>query len=237
MSVGSDRWRQQPLALFHEATASFESFTDAGNAEAVAAVRDWAAGSGPWCLYLWGTSGAGKSHLLQAAVRAVAERGARTMYLPLFEVRTWGAEALDGLEGLAAVALDDIDALLGERATEQHLFAFYNRAQSAGTRVLVSAPVAPRELVCVLPDLKSRLSAALVFHLAALDDGARLETLIRAASARGIVLSEAVAAYLLRRVPRDWTTLAATLDRLDAASLSAGRSVTIPFVREVLGLP
>ena len=44
-----------------------------------------------------------------------------------------------------------------------------------GGRLLLSAPAAPRELVCTLPDLRSRLAAALVFHLVPLDDDARRE--------------------------------------------------------------
>ncbi len=236
MSAGGDRWRQRTLALFRDAGASFDSFEPAGNSEVVTAVRAWAAGQGPWCLYLWGAAGVGKSHLLQAAVRQVSGRGARTMYLPLFELRSWGTEALDGLDDLDALALDDVDALLGERGREERLFTLYNRMQGAGGQLLVAAPVAPRELRCTLPDLQSRLSAALVFHLAPLGDEARCAALMHAAAARGIALPATVAVYLLRRLPRDFTALNAVLNTLDAASLSAGRPLTIPFVREVLGL-
>jgi len=236
MSGGGNRWRQQTLALFRDAGAGFDDFEIAGNAEAVAATRAWAAGDGPWCLLLWGAAGVGKSHLLQAAVSAVAERGARPMYLPLFEVRTWGFEALDGLDELDALVLDDIDALLGDRAWEERLFTLYNRLHAAGGRLLLSAPAAPRDLACTLPDLRSRFAAALVFHLVPLDDDARREALVHAAAARGIALPDAVAVYLLRRLPREWAALYAALDRLDAASLSAGRALTVPFVREVLRL-
>ncbi|HMM75449.1 MAG TPA: DnaA regulatory inactivator Hda [Gammaproteobacteria bacterium] len=235
MSAGSDRWRQQTLALFRDAGASFDGFEPAGNREALAAARAWAAGEGPWCLFLWGAAGVGKSHLLQAAVRESTERGARAMYLPLFELRGWGTDALDGLEALDALALDDVDALLGERRWEDRLFALYNRVQSAGGRLIFSAPAAPRELGGVLADLQSRLSAALVFHLVPLDDDARCAALVHAAAGRGIALPPVVAIYLLRRLPRDWAALNTALDTLDAASLSAGRPLTIPFVREALG--
>jgi len=236
MSAGVDRWRQRTLALFHDTGASLDNFEPAGNAEALAAVRAWAAGDGPWCVFVWGAAGVGKSHLLQGAVRASAERGMRAMYVPLFELLTWGADALDGLDTLDALALDDVDALLGEPRGEERLFTLYNRVQAAGGSLLVSAPVAPRECRCVLPDLQSRLSAALIFRLAPLDDDARRDALVHAAAARGIALPEGVAVYLLRRLPRDWAALNAALDRLDAASLSAGRPLTIPFAREVLGL-
>ena len=77
------------------------------------------------------------------------------------------------------------------------------------------------------------------------DDGAPFVTkndlrecaaLIATAAARGISLPDNVASYLLRRLPRDWPALHAALAMLDTASLSAGRSLTVPFVREVLRL-
>ena len=235
MSAGGERWRQQTLALFRDAGASFDNFEPADNLEALTAARAWAAGGGPWCLFVWGAAGVGKSHLLQAAVRELTERGASSMYLPLFELRSFGPDALDGLDALDALALDDVDALLGERRWEERLFALYNRVQAAGGRLILGAPVAPRDLRCVLPDLQSRLSAALVFHLVPLDDEARCAALVQAAAGRGIALPAAVAGYLLRRLPRELSALNAVLDTLDAASLSAGRPLTIPFVREVLG--
>ncbi len=236
MSAGGERWRQTTLALFRDTGASFARYAAAGNEEAVAATVRWAEGEGPWCVLLWGAQGVGKSHLLQAAVGAVAARGARTMYVPLFELRAYGTEALDGLDGLDALVLDDIDALLGERAWEERLFTLYNRVQAAGGRLLLAAPCTPRALRCGLPDLQSRLASSLVFHLQPLDDDAKCIALVQAAAARGMALPEGVATYLLRRLPRDWNALNEALATLDSASLSAGRSLTIPFVRAALQL-
>ena len=108
--------------------------------------------------------------------------------------------------------------------------------QSAGRRLLVSAATSPRELPLVLPDLKSRLAAALVYRLVPLSDDDKRAALIAAAAARGIGMPEAIANYLLRRLARDWSALHSALEALDAASLSEGRSLTVPFVREVLKL-
>ena len=236
MSAGGERWRQLTLTLFRDTGASFDNYHAGHPPEALRALSAWAAGDGPWCLLLWGASGVGKSHLLQAAIRAAGERGAQTMYVPLREARDYGADALDGLDQLDALALDDVDATAGDRAWEDALFALYNRMHASGGRLLLSCPAAPRDLPLALPDLRSRLSAALVYHLQPLDDDDKHAALIAAAAARGIGLPETVASYLLRRLPRDWPALHAALATLDTASLSAGRSLTVPFVREVLRL-
>jgi len=234
--MSGDRWRQLTLTLFRDSGASFGNFHAAGNEEALGALADWARGAGPWCMLLWGGEGVGKSHLLQAAVGAAAARGAQAMYVPLAEARAYGVEALEGLEELAALALDDVEVLAGQRAWEDALFTLYNRMQAAGRRLLVSAAAPPRDLAFALPDLRSRLAAALVYRLQPLTDDDKRAALVAAAAARGIGMPESVATYLLRRLPRDWSTLHAALAKLDAASLSEGRSLTVPFVREVLRL-
>lgn len=236
MSAGGERWRQLTLGLFREAGARFDSYQAAGNVEALRAVTDWARDTGPWSVLVWGAPGVGKSHLLQAAVRAASERGAQAMYVPLAEALAYGVEALEGLDALPALALDDLEVVAGRRAWEETLFALYNRVQAAGGRLLASASSPPRELPFALPDLRSRFAAALVYRLRPLSDGDRRDALVAAAAARGMHMPETVASYLLRRMPRDWSALNAALATLDTASLSAGRSLTVPFVREVLRL-
>ena len=63
---------------------------------------------------------------------------------------------------------------------------------------------------------------------------AGVAALRRRAGYRGLELPEDVARYLLRRLPRDMRALCDWLDRLDTASLAAGRRLTLPFVREVI---
>lgn len=231
------RWRQLTLGLFGQPPPSFDSFFPGPNGEAVRAVQLWAAGGpGPWCVLLWGPSGVGKSHLLQAALRAADAAGATCMYLPLTEALRHGAGVLDGLDALAAVCLDDVDAVAGHAGWETALFALYNGLQARGHRLLMSAVGNPQHLPLGLPDLRSRLSAALVYHLSELDDEDKGAALTAAAARLGMTLPAPVSAYLLRRLPRDWRALHAALERLNVASLSAGRALTLPFVRTTLGL-
>lgn len=232
------RWQQLTLGLFRQSPASFATFLAGTNGEALRAVAAWATlPDTPWCLFLWGPAGVGKSHLVQAALSAVDQRGASCIYLPLREARLHSAELLEGLDSLSAVGLDDLDAIAGDPVWEEAVFTLYNALQATGGRLIVTADCSPQTLALRLPDLRSRLSASLVYHLENLNDEDKAQALIGAAARRGIALPEAVARYLLRRLPRDWAGLHAALDRLDEASLSAGRPLTVPFAREVLGLP
>ena len=225
---------QLPLALRPRSTATFRDFVAGCNAAATSHVQAAAAGRGEQFVYLWGSAGAGKSHLLESACHACGSQGKLSALVSLREWSTLGASVLDDLEQLTLVCIDDLDAIAGFSAWEERLFHLHNRARETGTRLLISGARSPAALGLGLSDLASRLSAALVYRLLELDDDQRISVLRRRAARRGFEMPEDVAEYLLRRQPRDMHSLMALVERLDAASLAAQRRVTIPFVRELL---
>ena len=85
-----------------------------------------------------------------------------------------------------------------------------------------------------LPDLQSRLSWGPVLQLKELDDADKMAALQLRAKGRGFDLPDEVAQFLMRRSPRDMSSLFALLDRLDEASLVQQRKLTIPFVRNLI---
>lgn len=222
--------KQLPLGVRLQDRAVFASFVAGANAEGLAAARALAAPPGPTLLYLHGTRGSGRSHLLQAICAAMPGAG----YFPLQELRALGVEVLEGVAGLPLVAIDDLDAVAGDAHWEHGLFALYNQCQGTGARLAVAAALPAAELPVALPDLRSRLGAMPHYALRPLDEeGQRLALRQRAAS-RGIEMSEETLLYLQRRFARDMSSLNALLDRLDLASLEEQRRLTLPFIREVL---
>lgn len=227
---------QLTLALFDDAHVDLEDYVAGPNQLAVDALSSWLADQGPWFLLLWGQPGTGKSHLIQAAVRAVGRKGLRAMYVPLAEVLAFGSAVLDDLETMDYLAIDDIHLAAGDPGWEQALFNLFNRSHGAGGRLLISSRTGPRGSRFVLPDLGSRLNSGLIYQLVDLDDGEKQAVLQQRAVRTGLSLPDHVARYLIRRLRRDMRELDRIFERIDAASLSAGRELTIPFVRDVLGL-
>ena len=74
----------------------------------------------------------------------------------------------------------------------------------------------------------------MTYRLAPLDDDDRAAALRLHAAARGLTLDAAAADFLLKRVAREMSVLTAWLARLDRASLTAQRRLTIPFIRELM---
>lgn len=224
---------QLPLSLRWPRRQRFEHFHVGINAAAVAATRVLAVQHGaPW-LYLSGPAGSGKSHLLLAACQAASEAGRSAQYLPLKTLRDHAA-VIRGVAGSEFLALDNLDALAGDRDAEHALFDLYNRARAEGTALIFAAEYVPAHLPIALPDLRSRLGACTQFALKPLDDTERREVLKSQAALRGIELDETVLDWLFARYVRDLGALLDLLDRLDQASLAAQRRITVPFLRTFL---
>jgi DnaA family protein len=232
--MSRDPARQLPLALRFPPDQRLDTYV-AAPAGAIAQLRALATQPGAdWC-YLAGAPGTGKTHLALGVCADAEAGGRRAAYLPLRTAAGRVPEALDALDGADVVALDDIDAIAGDRAGEVALFDFHNRMRAGGAALLYGAAAAPDALALVLPDLRSRLSQCTRVSLPMLDDAGRREVLRTRARRRGLAVDDAALDWLLRRVGRDLGGLARLFDRLDRASLAAQRRLTVPFLREALG--
>lgn len=224
---------QLPLALRYPPEQRFRTWLGSPGARArMQAVAD---GAHAEALFLQGSRGSGKTHLLLAACADVDAGGRIASYLSLGRVRGRARDALQGIERASLVALDDLDALAGERDDEIALFDLHNRVRDAGVALVYAARDVPSALPLVLPDLRSRLSQCTLVPLRALDDAGRAELLRNRAAARGLDFDDAALAWMLRRCSRDLHGLSGMFERLDAASLAAQRRLTVPFLRQVLG--
>ena len=197
---------RQLLLDFTQAPApTFANFVQGGNAELFDALRAAARGeSAERVIYLWGESGAGKSHLAKALASAAAGK-------PRVRV------------------IDDVERLGPDEQGE--LFdAFIERAFDF---LLVTASRAPAD-TALRRDLATRLATGLVFRLMPLTDGEKRAALAAHATARGFALSEEVSAYLLNHARRDMGSLMAALDALDRYSLETGRPITVPLLKSAI---
>ncbi|MGL5742381.1 MAG: DnaA regulatory inactivator Hda [Legionella sp.] len=187
-------------------------------------------------LYLWGTSGSGKSHLLQACCQAVHSTQS-AVYLPLNLLKEWGPQTIEGLEEQSLICIDNIHVIAKDPVWEEALFHLYNKIKDSDqSTLIISGNQSPTTLPIQLADLRSRLSWDLVIQLMELNDEDKIITLKIHALKRGFDLPESVGQFLLNRCSRNMHDLHHLLNRLDDASLAAQRKITIPFVKDILNI-
>ena len=225
--------RQLPLTLRWPAQQRFDTYVADGNAAAVAALENAAVQIAPW-IFISGAAGVGKTHLLIAACATATAHERPAQYLPLSKIGVGRDESIREFGGSAFVAVDDVDAIAGERESEIALFDLFNRLRADGSSVVFSGTSPPTQLRLALPDLVSRLSSCTQLPLKPLHDDARRAAVRQRAAARGIELDNTVIDWMFDHTPRDLGSLAALIERIDRESLAAKRRITVPFLRTLL---
>lgn len=109
-------------------------------------------------------------------------------------------------------AIDDAQTL-----DEAALFHRWNRAQEQGTALLIVGGETPWNIA--LPDLRSRLSAALQLEIGLPDDAMAEDLLFALAEQRGLPLGAEAAAYLVPRAGRSFAEIERLVAEIDRLSL------------------
>ena len=209
---------------------TLDNFVVGRNLELLSALRHAlygknSAGSSERCIYVWGETGSGKSHLLQACVHAARQQSRDAIYAH------GSVPPRVGDMAVAVVAVDDVEEL--DDAAQIELFNLYNQMRDNGGMLLVSGKESPLHLK-LRDDLRTRLGWGLVYQLHGLSDEEKARALEQHAHTRGFVMPPEVTHYLLRHGRRDLPSLMAALDALDEHSLRLHRPPTVPLLKEVL---
>ena len=133
----------------------------------------------------------------------------------------WFAESGQG------EAIDGADAL-----DETELFHRWNRAQEDGRPLLLVSDAAHWEIA--LPDLRSRLGAALNLEIGAPDDPMIAALIESHAAARGLALAEGAPTYLVPRAERSFAGVERLVEAIDRLSLERKAPATQSIWRDAL---
>jgi DnaA family protein len=217
--------RQMLLDLKSEQPPTLENFVAGANAELVARLHTMANANCFERLYLWGSAGCGKSHLL-AATASAAEAQRPVLYLDAEKVGA-GVTAASG----SLLVIDDVQRL--DADAQIALFRMFNSARFLGLALLLSGDAPPLQLA-LREDLRTRIGQMLIYEIKALSDEEKAAALERHGILRGMLMDAGVVQYLLRHGRRDLPSLMGMLNSLDRASLEQHRPPTVPLLRELM---
>lgn len=123
--------------------------------------------------------------------------------------------------------IDDADAL-----DETELFHRWNRAQESGTPLLLVAGAGPWDIA--LPDLRSRLGAALQLEIGQPDDDMAGNLILAIAGQYGLALGEDAVAYLVPRAERSFAGIERLVTTVDRLSMERKQPPTLSIWRDAL---
>ncbi len=217
--------RQLLLGLDEEKPQSFATFVTGPNLELMQFLPLFAAdGASDKFVYLWGSAGAGKTHLLQALAEAPQAR---------YIAHDAPAAEFQYTPDVALYLVDDCDKLSEQAQID--VFALLNQVREHGAMMATAGSAAPAHLA-LREDLRTRLGWGLIYQVHELTDDDKLAALNQAATARRMNVAPAVLPYLITHFARDMRSLSCMLDALDTYSLETKRLITLPLLRELLQL-
>lgn len=197
-------------------------------------------------LFLFGGTGLGKTHLLQAIGNEALARhpNLRVAYL---SAEQWVNEYIADIQakrfdefrkryrdGCDLLLIDDIQFLAGKNASQDEFFHTFNALYEAHKQIVVTSDRYPHEIAGLEERLKTRLQWGLVADVQPPEIETRMAILEQKAHGLGCALPVDVAEYLATTVTSSVRELEGALVRLSAFSQITREPITLASAREQL---
>jgi chromosomal replication initiator protein len=197
-------------------------------------------------LFLHGTTGLGKTHLMHAIGWELRARNpqARVAYMSAEKFMVEFLAALRAkdtisfkqrLRSVDLLMIDDVQFIAGKDSTQEEFFHTMNEIISAGKRLVITADRSPQSLEGIQDRILSRMAWGLVADINPADYELRLNILAAKVERMGGVAVDAdVIDFLARRITSNVRELEGALNRVVAYATLVGKAVDLDFARQVL---
>ncbi len=195
-------------------------------------------------LFIYGETGLGKTHLLNAIGNYVAERtDLRIAYLTTeqFTNEVINSIRYDKMMDLRKryrhidmLMIDDIQFLAGKERTQEEFFHTFNALYEAHKQLVLSSDRFPKDMPDIEERLRSRFEWGLIADLQPPDVETRIAILRKKSEDEGVTLPEDVIQFLATTMKSNIRELEGSLVRLGAYASLTGQTITLEMAKNVL---
>jgi len=196
-------------------------------------------------LFLYGTPGLGKTHLLHAVGNGIKKTNpnAKVVYMHSERfvqdmVKALQSNVMEDFKryyrSVDALLIDDIQFFAKKGRSQEEFFHTFNTLLEGNKQIIITSDRYPKELDGVEDRLKSRFGWGLTVEIEPPDLETRVAILMRKAQESEIHLPSEVAFFIAKRLRSNVRELEGALNRVKANANFTGRPITIDFVREAL---
>ena len=195
-------------------------------------------------LFIYGETGLGKTHLLNAIGNYVAERtDLRIAYLTTeqFTNEVINSIRYDKMMDLRKryrhidmLMIDDIQFLAGKERTQEEFFHTFNALYEAHKQLVLSSDRFPKDMPDIEERLRSRFEWGLIADLQPPDVETRIAILRKKSEDEGVTLPEDVIQFLATTMKSNIRELEGSLVRLGAYASLTGQTITLEMAKSVL---
>jgi chromosomal replication initiator protein len=199
-------------------------------------------------LFIYGGTGLGKTHLLQAIGHYVRQHSRRltTRYVPsetfmnefIDAVRDRGAR-IEGFKrryrNYDILLVDDIQFIEGKERIQEEFFHTFNSLYEGGAQIVLSSDRSPREIATLEERLRSRFEWGLLTDIQAPDLETRIAILRKRVETEGLAIDDPeVLTFIAGRVSANIRELEGALTRVVAFSSLTDRPLSVELAEDVL---
>jgi chromosomal replication initiator protein len=196
-------------------------------------------------VFIYGTTGVGKTHLVNAIGHAVFARNASAKVVYLSS-EAFVNELISCLRHqrmeefkkrfrkVDVLIVDDVQFLAGRERTQEEFFHTFNTLHEARRQIVLTSDKFPKDIPDLEERLRNRFEWGLTVDIQSPDVETRLAIVQQKAEAEGFSISADVAAYIAEQVVSNVRELEGALTRLGAHASLSNHDVTVEFAKEVL---
>jgi chromosomal replication initiator protein len=196
-------------------------------------------------LVIYGGTGLGKTHLLQAIGQHIHQRhpGWQVVYLPAEDfmrelLRALHQERMEAFQEYYRQAdvllVDDVQFIAGRERTQEVFLHTFDALYAARKQIVLSSDKPPQDIAPLATRLRSRLTAGLIADVQPPDLETRLAILDRKATEHGIILPQNVAMLIASCIRANVRELEHSLTRIAAYASLQAQSIDVALAEIVL---
>ena len=203
-------------------------------------------------LFIYGSTGLGKTHLLHAVGNMVLKNNPNSIvaYIPserfmnemiyclrfdrMFDFR-------QKYRNCDVFLVDDIQFISGKRATQEEFFHTFNTLYAAKKQIVITSDMFPKDIPDIEDRLRNRFQWGLIADIQPPSPEHRVAILLSKAESLKISLPQEVAEYIASRIRRNIRDLEGALNRIKAFAELQGEKINLNLAmrtfKDVLGEP
>lgn len=196
-------------------------------------------------LFIYGSVGLGKTHLMHAIGHRILDRipNGRIIYL---HSERFVADMIKALQHNAiddfkqyyrtadALLIDDIQFFAGKERSQEEFFHTFNALLEGQQQIILTSDRYPKEVEGLEERLRSRFGWGLTIAIEPPELETRVAILQRKAEQSGVELPSEVAFFMAKRIRSNVRELEGSLRRVIANAHFTGKAITVDFARDAL---
>lgn len=198
-------------------------------------------------LFIYGSTGLGKTHLLHAISQRVKEQNSKisTLYITAeqftnelinsFRLRTYDEFQQKYRVENSVLLIDDIQFVSGKERTQEELFHTFEFLTGKGNQIVFTADVLPRNIDGLEPRLRTRFESGMTIDMQAPDLETLTAIVFQKSLELGMNINSELALYIASGVEGNIRELKGVLNRLNALSKFTKKLPTLAFAKQNIG--